>query len=505
MDQGGIEPRAAMIAVAEVFWEEPTGTPLRAPARMEDTSASGACIRVKTPLRVGSKLTVKWHREQFSGAVRNCRSDEKGFLLGILRDQPRGGMQARPPADGDGFAQPATQALVEVSWKDLSGTVQHAPAIIKSRSDSETCLSLNIPVPARRALQVSWREKPFSGTVKYCRWEGKAYLVGIQQEAAKSSVQPGLAADARTSPRVSSPAKVPAPEKQQADQNEPSVPSSPEPVPLSAASATATDRCAASSASGSKNHPQSSPSPAFNPEPPAKSQTSSSSLPRHERKIMRTTKLFSGLWGHPKGDPGVPDNGKLTEAPVNKMQATPAESVAAPQGDLLSCEDIYHASGILGTRSGYGINKIVDMLNSKHIRELPKDVKRASVLMALDAAGAAVDEVMQDATRRQHALDSYENGRLQQFEQFETRIARENAHLQAELERVRAHYAERIKQNLDQVSQEKDALRDWQNMKQQECQRITEAVELCAKPGAHEAPNDALSVAAASRASAGSA
>jgi hypothetical protein len=220
---------------------------------------------------------------------------------------------------------------------------------------------------------------------------------------------------------------------------------------------------------------------------------------------MRSTKLFSGLWGHPKGNPGVPDNGKATEVPVNNMQANPAESDAAPQGELLSCEDIYHASGILGVRSGYGINKIVDMLNSKHIRELPKDVKRASVLMALDAAGTTVDEVTQDAARRQHALDSYENGRLQQFEQFETRIAKENAHLEAELERVRAHYAERIKHNLDQVAQEKDALRDWQNMKQEECQRITEAVELCAKPGAPEAPNDALSVAAASRASAGSA
>lgn len=217
---------------------------------------------------------------------------------------------------------------------------------------------------------------------------------------------------------------------------------------------------------------------------------------------MRSSKLFSGLWGHPKGDPDAPDNDTPMEVSVNKTQTHPAESVAAPQGNLLSCEDIYHASGILSARSGYGIHKIVDMLNSKHIRDLSKEVKRASVLMALDAAGTAVDEVTQDATRRQHALDAYETGQLKQFEQFEERMTKENAQLQAEMERVTAHYAERIKHNLDQVAKEKDALRNWQTMKQQECQRISEAVELCGKT-APEAPNEALAVPAASAASAG--
>ena len=219
---------------------------------------------------------------------------------------------------------------------------------------------------------------------------------------------------------------------------------------------------------------------------------------------MRSSKLFSGLWG-PKGNPDAPDNDTPTEVSVNKTQTNPAESVAAPQGNLLSCEDIYHASGILSARSGYGIHKIVDMLNSKHIRELSKEVKRASVLMALDAVGTSVDEVTQDATRRQHALDAYETGQLKQFEQFEERVAKENAQLQAEMERVTAHYAERIKHNLDHVTKEKDALRNWQAMKQQECQRITEAVELCSKPTAPESPNEALSALAASRVSAGSA
>jgi hypothetical protein len=73
-------------AVAEISWEDQAGTPYHAPATLEDISVSGACIRVKTPVRVGSKLVVKWQREQFFAVARNCRSDGRDFLLGVRRD-----------------------------------------------------------------------------------------------------------------------------------------------------------------------------------------------------------------------------------------------------------------------------------------------------------------------------------------------------------------------------------------------------------------------------------
>jgi hypothetical protein len=43
--------------------------------------------------------------------------------------------------------------------------------------------------------------------------------------------------------------------------------------------------------------------------------------------------------------------------------------------------------GIEGPRRGYRMNKVVEMLHSEHIRGLSKEMQRASVLMALDAAG----------------------------------------------------------------------------------------------------------------------
>ena len=223
---------------------------------------------------------------------------------------------------------------------------------------------------------------------------------------------------------------------------------------------------------------------------------------REERKVMESKSLFPKFWRSQQDDSDAPDNATSTEVPVNKINTIAPEGPSEPHGELLSCEDIYHASGILSARSRYGINKIIEMLTSKHIRDMAKDVKRASVLMALDAAGTSVDEVLQDAARRQHALTAYEAGQQKQFDEFEARNVRENAQIQTEMDRVAAHYASRIKHNLDQVAQERAALCSWQAMKEQESQRIAEAVTLCGKQPVAEPSSDPLAALSAPRASA---
>ena len=86
MDGRDLEPRMTLWAAAEISWEDSAGTPFRAPATLEDISVSEACIRVKSPVSVGSKVTIKWKRVQFSAIARNCRSDGREFLLGVRRD-----------------------------------------------------------------------------------------------------------------------------------------------------------------------------------------------------------------------------------------------------------------------------------------------------------------------------------------------------------------------------------------------------------------------------------
>lgn len=196
---------------------------------------------------------------------------------------------------------------------------------------------------------------------------------------------------------------------------------------------------------------------------------------------MQPKKILPNFWRRPQ-DGDAPE--KTMEVAVDKPKERAAEPGAAARSELLSYEDIYHAAGIMMPRSGYGIHKVVDMLNSDRLREMSKDVKRASVLMALDAAGASVAELLQDARKRQQALDSYEERQRKQLEEFEARKLEENASIQAELERVTAHYAERIERNRNEMAQEKETLHNWQMAKQSESQRITEVIELYAdKPG----------------------
>src|SRR5689334_16901549 len=86
MDGRNIEPRKVIWTVAEITREDDSGTSFRVPAVVEDTSSSGACVRLKRPLAVGSRITIKWHREQFPAIARNCRKDGGDFLLGVWRE-----------------------------------------------------------------------------------------------------------------------------------------------------------------------------------------------------------------------------------------------------------------------------------------------------------------------------------------------------------------------------------------------------------------------------------
>jgi hypothetical protein len=176
--------------------------------------------------------------------------------------------------------------------------------------------------------------------------------------------------------------------------------------------------------------------------------------------------------------------------PIRKTSADPArEGGASFQVELLPMADIYRAAGIMSPRRGYSINKVVEMLNSEHIRGLSKELKRAAVLMALNAAGVLTGEVLQDAKARQHALDAYESEQKKQVEAEWARKEEENVQIEAELERVKAQYMARISRNLDGVAREKATFTTWLAMKQQECQSISEAAELCLKSTAPEPPS----------------
>jgi hypothetical protein len=150
---------------------------------------------------------------------------------------------------------------------------------------------------------------------------------------------------------------------------------------------------------------------------------------------------------------------------------------------LESFDEVYANAGIKATGRNYTILKIADMVNCKHLAEMTPEAKRNALMMALEAAGAEIGDLLQDAVTRNRALDDYEEERQEEVRKFESAKAEENNKLHAELERLTNQYMSRIQANSDQVAQEQDNLRAWQKRKQQESHRITDAATFCVPQG----------------------
>lgn len=81
------ETRKAIMAVATVTWEEEDETVRTARARIEDTSPSGACFRLKAPIRSGTRVEMSWCRDDFSGMTKWCREEDGEYVVGMQRDR----------------------------------------------------------------------------------------------------------------------------------------------------------------------------------------------------------------------------------------------------------------------------------------------------------------------------------------------------------------------------------------------------------------------------------
>ena len=405
------EARTAVMILVEATWEDQSGTVHSSPARMENRSTHGACIRLRSRIGVGMRLSIQSHREQFSGVARYYRPDGKDFLVGILKDEVHRPVLKKPPPE-------VVPKRSEVSAKERpAGKTRPEP-----RAERRT-----EPVPNRNAVRTET-----AVVERLAARETRRREAVIREE--------GLRAE-----------------------------------PVTAAIATAAQSM----------------------------QSFEGKSARKEWKFMKL-KWFAGneaelLDPNSNGNAASEPVQHATEpAPRPERRATPASAPkladdAGVPGELLAMEDIYRAAGITSPRRGYSISKVVDMLRSEHMSGLSKEMRRAAVLMALDAAGVSVNEVLQDAKVRQEAVEAYAVEQRKHAEAQWARKAEENLQIQAELEQVKALYAERIRRNLDGVSREKTTFGNWLKLKEQETQGMAEAVEQVLKPPtASEPPTDPL-------------
>jgi Asp-tRNA(Asn)/Glu-tRNA(Gln) amidotransferase A subunit family amidase len=149
---------------------------------------------------------------------------------------------------------------------------------------------------------------------------------------------------------------------------------------------------------------------------------------------------------------------------------------AGSVGGTASLEELYASAKIATPPHGYSILKVADMLESEHIRSLPPDVKRKSILVALDAAGVKVQEIVEDAVQRDRALDTYERVLEKNLEDLRRSKEQENQRLEEEINQRLSELRARIAENNREVSRQQENLSAWRTGKRAEEERIAQAV-----------------------------
>lgn len=450
-----------MMAVAKVTWEDEDETVHTAPAAIEDTSPCGACFRLKIPIRPGSRVEVSWCRDDFSGMTKWCREDQGEFLVGMQRDRITSKIVAR---------------IVPKAQAPSASPLDVPPP---RRADTPRVREVERP-NAREAARPSARdlESPRARDVE--RPSGREMQQDEQEEVQRDvpSAPPPVPATIQNIP----------PAQRQLIRRGTLVPI-PKPMPLALRRITFPPAVMQKPVIGYEiaiDYRQDEAMTGERTDSSAQYQKRTTSF-FEERTEMSNKWLNLGLKGQQKDSTN--GRGEIGTAHFSPGMAGDT-ALAPPRGDLLHLEDIYVTAGIMEPRMGYSITKAVEMLGNDHLRGLADEVKRASVLMALSAAGIPLGDILQDAAQRQAAVAAYEVEQRKKFEEYWTRRAQENTLLQSEMERVTRQYVERMNRNLTEVQQEKEAFQTWQTAMQHEVLRISEAVTLCAQPAVYESSTE---------------
>ena len=169
-----------------------------------------------------------------------------------------------------------------------------------------------------------------------------------------------------------------------------------------------------------------------------------------------------------------------SNTPSNPMETLPVKppSAAASQSDLKlqPVALIYDDAHLAELTHGYSALKVVTMLKSEHLRNMPTDAKRSSILLALEASGTKLQDVVDDALRRIRLLQQQERDSARSLEALERRKVEENQNIAEELAKIVQEYNQRIQSNTEQVARTKAQFLSWRMEVKEEEQKISEAL-----------------------------
>jgi hypothetical protein len=118
---------------------------------------------------------------------------------------------------------------------------------------------------------------------------------------------------------------------------------------------------------------------------------------------------------------------------VPERAAAPTSSVPAGVEDFGA---VYQEAGIELPLHGYGIEKVMEMLESKRLGSLDREVKATAVMAALEAAQVPLKDVIQDAVLRDNALDAFESAKEKELQELRAKNEARIESLKGEMEEL---------------------------------------------------------------------
>lgn len=140
---------------------------------------------------------------------------------------------------------------------------------------------------------------------------------------------------------------------------------------------------------------------------------------------------------------------------------------------------IYRAAGIQDPAHGYTAHKVLEILSSSDFANLDSRAKAAALagFLRMNPTGPVpIADVVQDAVRRDQALDRFEDFLRTKLKARTEEVEKENARLQSEIDELVRRNREAMESNRRALEGEEARLAQWQLTKKAEERRLFEAV-----------------------------
>jgi hypothetical protein len=150
---------------------------------------------------------------------------------------------------------------------------------------------------------------------------------------------------------------------------------------------------------------------------------------------------------------------------------------------VLSVGEIYKRAGIKSDASGFDLAKLEELLADPEIADLPLEIRARSVKASLKAMGKELRDIIEEAAKRDQALEDYLVYLDHRVQQVEEQVAAANVALKHEIDSFVAAKTAAIENNKEMMLDAKAALADFRRSKSTEEQRLFSVVSPFVLPG----------------------